>query len=51
MIEFTVAVEGALLVHTPPEVVLVKIVVEPTQALFVPAIAASVGSALTLTIT
>ena len=29
---------------------LVKIVVEPTQALFVPAIAASVGNAFTLTV-
>ena len=50
MIEFTVAVEGALLVHTPPDVVLVKIVVEPIHALFVPAIAASVGNAFTLTV-
>ena len=49
VIEFTVAVEGALLVHTPPDVVLVKIVEEPIHAFIVPTIAASVGNAFTLT--
>ena len=49
VIEFTVAVEGALLVHTPPDVVLVKVVVDPIHALAVPLIAASVGNAFTLT--
>ena len=51
VIEFTVAVEGALLVHTPPDVVLVKIVEDPIHAFIVPPIAASVGNALTLTTT
>ena len=51
VIEFTVATVASSLVHTPPDVVLVKIVVDPTHALFVPPMAASVGNALTLTIT
>ena len=51
VIEFTVAVEGALLVHTPPDVVLVKIVLDPIHAFVVPPIAANVGNAFTLTTT
>ena len=38
-------------VHVPPAVVLVKIVLEPTHVLGVPPIAASEGNAFTLTIT
>jgi hypothetical protein len=49
VIEFTVATAALDVVHTPPDVVLVKIVVEPIHALVVPPIAASVGNALTFT--
>ena len=51
MIEFTVATAVLEDVHAPPAVVLVKIVLDPTHALVVPPIAASVGSAFTLTTT
>ena len=50
VIEFTVATVASLLVQAPPAVVFVKIVVEPTHALFVPEIAARVGNAFTLTV-
>jgi hypothetical protein len=50
VMEFTVATAASSLVHTPPDVVLVKIVVDPTHALFVPPMAASVGNALTFTV-
>ena len=46
----TVATEVADEVHTPPEVVLVNVVVEPTHASVVPPIAASVGNAFTFTV-
>ena len=49
VIEFTVATAALDVVHTPPDVVLVKIVAEPIHAFVVPAIAASVGNAFTLT--
>jgi hypothetical protein len=44
-----VAIEGVLLVHTPPVVVLVSVVAIPAHAVAVPDIAATVGSALTVT--
>ena len=47
--EPTVATPVALLVHVPPLVVLVSVVVIPTQVLAVPAIAS--GSGLTVTVT
>ena len=50
VIEFTVATAAFDVVHTPPDVVLVKIVLEPIHAFVVPAIAASVGNAFTLTV-
>ncbi len=50
MIEFTVATAAFDDVHTPPDVVLVKIVLEPIHAFVVPPIAASVGNAVTLTV-
>ena len=50
MIEFTVATPTFDEVHAPPVVVLVKIVLDPTHALVVPPIAASVGSAFTFTV-
>ena len=43
-----VATAAVPLVHTPPEVALVKLVVEPTQALVLPLIAATTGSAFTV---
>jgi hypothetical protein len=46
----TVATAVADEVHTPPEVVLVNVVVEPIHAFIVPPIAASVGNAFTLTV-
>ena len=49
VIEFTVATAALDVVHTPPDVVLVKIVAEPIHAFVVPAIAASVGNAFTVT--
>jgi len=49
VIEFTVATAASDVVHTPPDVVLVKIVAEPIHAFIVPPIAASVGNAFTLT--
>ena len=50
VIEFTVATDAFDVVHTPPEVVLVKIVLEPIHAFVVPPIAASVGNAVTFTV-
>ena len=47
----TVATAVAEEVHTPPEVVLVNVVVEPTQVLAVPPIEARTGNALTVTVT
>ena len=49
VIEFTVATAVLEDVQTPPDVVLVKVVVDPIHALAVPLIAASVGNAFTLT--
>ena len=49
VIVFTVATAALDVVHTPPDVVLVKIVAEPIHAFIVPPIAASVGNAFTLT--
>ena len=46
----TVATAVAEEVHTPPEVVLVNVVVEPTQVLAVPPIEARTGNALTVTV-
>ena len=51
VIVFTVATAALDVVHTPPDVVLVKIVEEPIHAFMVPPIAASVGNAFTLTTT
>ena len=51
MIEFTVATAVLDEVHAPLAVVLVKIVLDPTHVFAVPAIAASVGNAFTLTTT
>ncbi len=51
VIEFTVATAALDVVHTPPDVVLVKIVEEPIHAFIVPPIAASVGNAFTFTTT
>jgi hypothetical protein len=45
----TVATAVADEVHTPPEVVLVNVVVEPTHVLAVPPIEASVGDGFTVT--
>ena len=50
VIVFTVATAVVEEVHTPPDVVFVKIVLDPIHALAVPPIAASVGNALTLTV-
>ena len=50
VIEFTVATAALDVVHTPPAVVLVKIVEDPIHALVVPPIAASVGNAFTFTV-
>ena len=50
VIEFTVATDVEPLVQTPPAVVLVKIVLDPIHAFVVPAIAANVGNAFTLTV-
>ena len=50
VIEFTVATDVLLDVQTPPDVVLVKIVLDPIHALGVPPIAASVGNAFTFTV-
>ena len=49
VIVFTVATAALDVVHTPPDVVLVKIVEEPIHAFMVPPIAASVGNAFTFT--
>jgi hypothetical protein len=43
-----VATAGVALLHTPPAVALLKVVVEPTHTLVVPVMAA--GSALTVTV-
>ena len=45
---FTVATAGVADVHVPPDVVFVKLVVEPIHALVVPPIAANTGSGLTV---
>ena len=45
---FTVATAGVADVHVPPDVVFVKVVVEPIHALVVPPIAANTGSGLTV---
>ena len=46
----TVATAVADEVHTPPEVVLVNVVVEPTHVLAVPPIEARTGKAFTVTV-
>ena len=50
VIELTVATDVLLDVQTPPDVVFVKIVLDPIHALVVPPIAASVGNAFTFTV-
>ncbi len=45
----TVATNVVPLVHTPPEVVLARVVVEASHTLIVPVIAATVGNGLTVT--
>ena len=47
---FTVATAGVADVHVPPDVVFVKVVVEPIHALVVPPIAANTGKALIVTV-
>jgi hypothetical protein len=51
VIEFTVATAVLEEVHTPPAVVLVKIVLEPIHAFVVPPIAARTGKSFTVTVT
>ena len=46
----TVATDASEDVQTPPAVVLVNVVVDPTHVFVVPSIAASVGNAFTLTV-
>jgi hypothetical protein len=46
---FTVAAVVLALLHTPPVVVLVKVVVRPTQTACVPVKAETTGKALTVT--
>jgi hypothetical protein len=50
VIELTVATAAFDVVHTPPDVVLVKIVLDPIHAFIVPPIAARTGNAFTLTV-
>jgi hypothetical protein len=50
VIELTVATAALDVVHTPPDVVLVKIVLDPIHAFIVPPIAARTGNAFTLTV-
>jgi hypothetical protein len=45
-----VATAASLLVHVPPGVVLLKVVVAPTQTALVPVIAATTGNGLTVTV-
>ncbi len=45
----TVATAVLLLLHTPPEVAFEYCVVEPTQTVFVPVVAATTGKAFTVT--
>ena len=47
--ESTVALTGLELVHLPPVVLSVKVVVEPTHTVLVPCIAGTVGIAKTVT--
>ncbi len=47
--EDTVATDVLPLVHTPPVVVLARVVAEAAHTLIVPVIAATVGSGLTVT--
>jgi hypothetical protein len=51
VIVFTVATAALDVVHTPPDVVLVKIVEEPIHAFMVPPIAARTGKSFTVTVT
>ena len=46
----TVAIAELLLVHVPPLVALVRVVVEPTQVELIPAIAATTGAEVTVTV-
>ena len=45
----TVAIEASLLLHAPPAVALLKVLLLPTQALVVPVIALTLGVALMVT--
>ena len=45
----TVAIEASLLLHAPPVVALLKVLLLPTQALVVPVIALTLGVALMVT--
>jgi hypothetical protein len=47
---FTVATDGVLLAHVPPEVVLLSVVVVPAHNVPVPEIAATVGNGLIVTV-
>ena len=47
-LEFTVAIPVALLVQTPPAVVLLNIVVDPTHTEVAPVVAATIGKAFTV---
>ena len=47
--ELTVAAAGLLLLHVPPVVVQARVVVDPTDTLVVPVMAATVGTGFTVT--
>ena len=49
-VEPTVATEPSLLLHTPPLVASLRVVVEPAHTLIVPVIADTVGNGLTVTV-
>ena len=46
----TVAIEGLLLLHTPPAVASIKVLTELGQMMVEPVMAATVGAALTVTV-
>jgi hypothetical protein len=50
VLELTVATDGVPELYVPPVVVLEKVVVLPTQTVFVPVKAVTVGNALTVTV-
>jgi len=49
--EFTVATPVALLLHVPPVVVELKVVVDPAHTAVVPVMAPTVGNGFTVTVT